>query len=69
MQENPESAYETPGLDLPHTLRFRLGMRIGAAAWPANHRTDGGAITLRGLEIYVEGGLADEGENGSQPNN
>ncbi len=44
-------------------------LRNGAAAWPTNHRTDGGAITLRGLEIYVEGGLADEGENGSQPNN
>jgi hypothetical protein len=44
-------------------------MRNGATAWPTNHHTDGGAITLRGLEIYVEGGLADEGENGSQPNN
>jgi hypothetical protein len=44
-------------------------MRNGAAAWLAYHRTDGAAITLRGLEIYVEGGLADEGENGSQPNN
>ena len=44
-------------------------MRLGAGSLvhkPSHKRR---TITLRGLEIYVEGGLADEGENGSQPNN
>jgi len=69
MQENPESADHTPGLDLPHTLRFGCDAPGGGQPGPKDRHTDGGTITLRGLGIYVEGDLADEGRSGSQPNN
>jgi len=58
-------ADRTPMQNSPHTLRS-AALHNGAAAWSANKI---GTITLRGLELLREDGLADEGENGSQPNN
>ncbi len=53
---------------------FRLGCAglesPGRCSLARSHTCDFfGAITLRGLEELREDGLADEGENGSQPNN
>lgn len=56
----------------PHTHVFgcdatHARKRKGAAAWPGAHIAKG--HYAEDLEELREGGLADEGENGSRPNN
>jgi hypothetical protein len=64
--------YETPVRFCPtHTssaeMRSGVSLGRGSLAWSSYLTHE--AITLRGLGRLREDGLADEGENDSQPNN
>ena len=70
-RENQGGAYEAPIRDLTHTHVFGWNalQHEPGARQPGPVQRGRTTITLRGLGRLREDGLADEGENGSQPNN